>query len=89
MIRETPILKRGLLPAFTLAEIAITLGIVAGTALLVLALFSTLTKSMQRLKEVEAPIRPANTINPAINQPSHPLPDDDELVTRPTEPLPQ
>lgn len=89
MIRKAHFLKRGSHPAFTLAEIAITLGIVAGTALLVLALFSTLTKNVQRLKEVEAPIRPAKTINPTINQPNHPLPDDDELVTRPPDRPPQ
>lgn len=80
MTRKTYSLIRGSPPAFTLAEIAITLGIVAGTALLVLALFSTLTKNVQRLKEVEAPPRPAKTINPAINQPNHPLPDDDKIA---------
>lgn len=71
-------------PAFTLAEIAITLGIVAGTALLTLALLSSLTRNVQRLKEGEAPLRPGKTVNPGIYQPNHPLPDGDELPAPPS-----
>lgn len=67
-------------PAFTLAEIAITLGIVAGTALLTLALFSTLIKNVQRVKEMDAPLRPAKSLNPAIIKPNHPLPDTVTLI---------
>ncbi|MEY4483115.1 MAG: hypothetical protein RL693_567 [Verrucomicrobiota bacterium] len=70
-MRESPL-------AFTLAEIALSLGIVAGTALLALALFSSVSGNIQRLKEEEAPLRPAKTIDPAILRPHHPLPDSDE-----------
>lgn len=67
--------KNGFPRAFTLAEIALTLGIVAGTALVTLALFTSVTHQVQRLKEAEAPMRPAKIVNPAIHRPHHPLPD--------------
>ncbi|CAN5915444.1 hypothetical protein BH11VER1_BH11VER1_18020 [soil metagenome] len=69
--------------AFTLAEIALTLGIFAGTALLTLALFSSVTRNIQRLKESEATLRPGKTLNPAIRHPQHPLPDSDDPVFPP------
>ncbi len=69
--------------AFTLAEIALTLGIFAGTVLLTLALFSSVTRNVQRLKEVEAAPRPGKTLPPAIQHPQHPLPDSDDPVFPP------
>lgn len=72
--------------AFTLAEVALTLGIVAGTALATLALFSSVTHNVQRLKEVEAPMRPAKVVNPAIYRPHHPLPDSVESSAWPPDP---
>ena len=71
--------------AFTLAEIALTLGIFAGTALLALALISSVTGNVQRLKEIEAPLRPGKTLSPAIRHPRHPLPESDESAFPPAQ----
>lgn len=72
-------------PAFTLAEIALTLGIFAGTALLTLALFSSVTRNVQRLKEVEASPRPGKKLPPEIRHPQHPLPESDAPAFPPDE----
>ncbi len=82
-------LTRKSLRGFTLAEIAITLGIVAGTALLILGIFSTVAQNVKRLKEVEAPLRPGLTINPTISHPNHPLPDEGGPFTKHSKRPPQ
>lgn len=73
---------------FTLAEVALTIGIVAGTALVVIGMIGTLSDNVRRLKEPEA--KPRMVTDSQTGPSQNPLPDegqpDDEEDNPPGEP---
>lgn len=61
-------------PGFTLAEVALTIGIIAGTALVVVGLVVTLTHNVRRLKAPEA--KPRVIADSQSAPPDNGLPDE-------------